>query len=55
MTTLVIVESPSKCSKIYSILSKIGDYKVISSSGDICDLDKKSLSIDADYNSNIIS
>lgn len=48
MTTLVVVESPGKVSKIQSILGS--KYHVCASSGHIIDLDDKSISVDIKNN-----
>lgn len=48
MKNLVIVESPSKAKTIQKYLGK--DFKVLASSGHICDLPEKSLGIDIENN-----
>ncbi|HOO23188.1 MAG TPA: type I DNA topoisomerase [Clostridia bacterium] len=48
MKNLVIVESPSKAKTIQKYLGN--DFKVMASSGHICDLPEKSLGIDVEHN-----
>ncbi|MFA6866239.1 MAG: type I DNA topoisomerase [Clostridia bacterium] len=48
MKNLVIVESPSKAKTIQKYLGK--DFKVLASSGHVCDLPEKSLGIDIENN-----
>ena len=50
MTTLIIVESPAKAKKIKSFYKNDESIIVKASYGHICDLDKKTLSIDTENN-----
>ena len=51
MPTLVLLESPAKCTKIGDILKSLGhDVVVKASYGHVTDLDKKKLSVDVSNN-----